>query len=250
MINQPQTFVFSEDFLDRLRRRMLVRAAIICAGMILFGSLIATDLKLEMTNVATFGVIIIIFILVLIIFISALFGQRGFIRRYRQMKLRLGATGLVREVGARRQEVAWDSITKVRIRQNPRGEPVAVEVFTASGRPMLLFFEPLAEIVRLVQARLPSTARVETKRARLDWENPIVMVSSAVVFSIVFVLLFKVVGRDVFSIVINLATGIGFLAYHPLSRTEPNYRKLDVVSGVCVLLSGLVRLCIKVVEWI
>jgi hypothetical protein len=187
---------------------------------------------------------------IIIIFISALLGQRGVIRRYRQMSLHLGATGLVREAGARRQEVAWHSITKVRIRQDPRGEPVALEVFTASKRPLLLFFEPLAEIVRLVQARMPATAWVETKRARLDWENPIVMVSAVVGFSIVLSLFFKVVQRDIFSIVVNLAAGVYFLAFGPISQAEPNFRRWEVVIGVCVLLSALVRLCIKAVEWI
>jgi hypothetical protein len=165
------------------------------------------------------------------------------------LKLHLGPIGLVLEAGAWRREIAWHSINKVRIQQDPRGEPLAVEVFTASGRPLLLFFEQLAEIVRLVQARLPETARIETKRARLDWKNPIVMASTFVLLFVVFALLFKVVHGDFFSIVINLAVGVYLLVFDPLSRTDPYCRKWDVGGGVCLLLSGLVRLCIKV-GWI
>jgi hypothetical protein len=56
MINQPQNFVFSEDFLARLRQFTVMRATIIWGGMILFGSLIATDLKREMPRISAFGV--------------------------------------------------------------------------------------------------------------------------------------------------------------------------------------------------
>jgi hypothetical protein len=166
------------------------------------------------------------------------------LRQFRQLKLHLGPDGLVREAGARSQRIAWSHITKVRVRQDHSGEPRVVEIFTAGRRPLALFgFEPVNEVVRVVQAKLPSTVQIETKQAWLDWENPFIKVAVIVATVLVIVVMYRI---EAFGLVYQLAAGIMFLAYGPISRIFPRFRKWEIGFGVLVLVGGLVSVYIEV----
>ncbi|MFQ5799655.1 MAG: hypothetical protein ACE5H0_13320 [Bacteroidota bacterium] len=249
MVDQRQVFAISEHFL-RTRRRLIVVLAMTMFILVPFFVAIENGMNFESGEMASLALSVAI-LLGLILAVFVLVGHYTF-RRFRQLKLYLGPDGLAREAGATRQEMAWGDITKARVRRNPRGEPRAVEIFTTGGRPLALFgFEPAAEVVRLVQERLPPMAQVETKRARLDWENPFITVAGIAAVVLVFGVVRWIAGWAVFEsiiLVIQLASGIFFLAYGPVSRTFPGFRKWEVGLGVLILVLVLVQVCLKVAE--
>jgi hypothetical protein len=172
--------------------------------------------------------------------------------RWRQMTLYVETDGLVREAGAVRQKVLWDSITKVRFRHSPRDELRAIEVYTPNGSPVTLFgYEPMSEIAGLIKDRVPATAQIETKRQWLDWENPLIVAAGILTAGLVFEALRRIAGQAIFvnlSSLASIAFGIFFLTYGPLSRTNPNLRKWEVVLGALIIMLTSIGLIIKVVE--
>jgi hypothetical protein len=247
MSTEPKTFDFSERFLAERRRVMNVIAATMVALM-LFGMLTAMDFDMRRL-VASTPILVGIAALILTIF----FVQTRYIfNRWRQMKLHFGPDGLIREAGAIQQTVTWDSITKVCFRYNPRGEPRAAEIFTAHGRPLALFgYESMSEVFGLIKDSIPPTAQVKIKRQWLNRENPLVIVSIAVVIVLLLEVIRRIGGGFVYENInslIQIALGVSFLFYGPLSRTNPNFRRWEIAVGVLIMVSALITLITKVVE--
>ncbi len=242
-----RTFGFSERFLADRQRFTYVLAATI-AVLILLEMLIVVHLDAQ--RLALFALIFIIVAAATVIPIIVL--SRYLFNRWRQMSLYVGPDGFVREAGAARQEVLWNSITKVRFRHNPRDELRSIEVFTPSGSPLILFgYEPMSEIAGLIKHGVPATAQVEIMRQWPDWENPLTMVVVILTAALVFEAIRRVAGQAIFvnlSSLGSIAFGIFFLAYGPLSRINPNLRKWEVVLSALIIMCTSIALIIKVVE--
>lgn len=159
---------------------------------------------------------------------------------------------LVREAGAARQEVAWEDITRLRIFTNRQGEPRFLEVASRRERPLSLFgIEPMSDLARLVQARVPSTALVESKRQWLDWENPWLK-TSAIFFVmiaglLIFAAAYRFAGRDFYNIAVGLlfcGAGVLSLVYRPVSKSNPAFNKYEIVWGSAMAVFGLIRVAL------
>lgn len=235
-----RTFGFSERFVARRRHLMTVLAATI-AVLVLLGSL--ARVNFHFNNIGYLAGPFLVVVMISVIFALQ---TRYIIRRCRQMKLHFSPDGLVREAGTARQEVAWGSITKVRFRQKLWGEADAIEVFTVNGRPLLLVgFECMSEIVELIRNGVPAEARIETRRQRRDWENPLVMVPAIVAISLAFEGVRRLGGKMVIPLS-QLALGVFFLTCAPLSRTNPKFRTLELTLGVLALVLAAGMLFFKV----
>lgn len=241
MVDERQVFAISERFLRTRRRSMVVGSiTMVVVFLVIFGYYATKFEPEKMARLALPLVIPLGFVLVVyVLTISFMF------RQFRQLKLHLGPDGLVREAGTRSQRIAWSDITKVRVKQNHSGEPRVVEIFTTGRRPLTLFgFEPVDEVVRVVQAKLPPTVQVETKQARLDWENPFVKVVVIAAIVLATAAMYRI---EAIYLVFQLALGIMLLAYGPSSRSFPRFRKWEVGLGVLVLVGALVSVCLEVV---
>ncbi len=254
MVDERQVFAISERFL-RTRRRLIVvvSTTMVVLLLVAFGYYAyATKLEPEKMASLALALAITLGIFLVVCILTSFF----MLRQFRQLKLHLGPDALVREAGARPQRIAWSDITKVRVRQVPSGEPRTVEIFTTGRRPLVLFgFEPVDEVVRVVQAKLPPTVQVETKQALLDWENPFVMVALSATLFLVIAVVFGVAHRtagqtviDAIDLVFQLALGILFLAYGPISRAFPRFRKWEIGFGVLILVGVLISVCLEVAE--
>ncbi len=166
-------------------------------------------------------------------------------RNLRRIKLHVGPDGLVREAGARQQEVRWDSIKKVVVRNLPSGAPRFVHIFPASGRPIsILPLEQMAGFVEQVEEGVSTSTQFVVKRQKLDWEYPPLVVALMPLIAGVL-LAFRSLGSGIHQIsgpLISCTMGIWFLAYGPISRVNPNLRKLEVVLATLILIPNLWRL--------
>ena len=243
----PVTFGFSERFLaDRQRLTYVIAATIVV--LILLETLITAHFHVQ--RLALFALIFVIVAAAIVILIIV--QNRYIFSRWRQMSLYVGPDAFVREAGAVRQEVHWDSITKVRFRHNPRDELRSIEVFTPNGSPLMLFgYEPMSEIGGLIKDHVPATTQVEIKRHWLDWENPLIMVAGILTGALVFEAIRQMGSQVIFvsmSALVQTAFGILFLVYGPLSRINPNLRKWEVILGALLIMLTSIMLIIKVVE--
>jgi hypothetical protein len=177
--------------------------------------------------------------LALIVFLMV----RHIIRNFSRIKLHVGPDGLVREAGARQQEVRWDSIKKVVVRSLPSGAPRYVHIFPASGRPISIApLEQMAGFVEQVEESVPTSTQFVVKRQKLDWENPLLVVGLMSLAVLVWLAYRSLGGPGIHQNLPQIymcAFGIWFIAYGPFSRTMPNQRKLEVVLGTLMVIGNL-----------
>jgi predicted RND superfamily exporter protein len=243
----PATFGFSEHSLTNRRGFNCIVAATMAA--IAFIAMFSAS-HFQVQYLGLFALVcVIVFVSIWLIFVLQ---TRYIVKRWRQMSLQVGTDGLVRDSGTVRQTVSWDSITNVRFHNDPRGEPRTIEVFTTNGPPLMLSgFESMSEVGAMIKESLPLTAKQDVIRQRLDRKNTVVIVSAMVLAAIVFEAIRRIAGEtSLMSLValIQIALGIFFVAFGPLSRTNPNLRRWEIIMGSIIILAGLVSLIVKVVE--
>jgi hypothetical protein len=194
MSDPPTTFTVSTDFLTRRQRLMAVLSgAILVLSPFVLLAVVDFDVR-KAVSLLPFGLIAVV-----VVGVGTVVLMRALLGSWRRMHLHLGPDGLRHEAGAVQRIVPWDTITKVRIHHTPRGEPQAVEVFTAQRRPFVLVgFGPMPDIVALIQHHVPSTVPVDTTRQRVAWEHPLVVILMIMGALVVFEAVRRVGGPMVF----------------------------------------------------
>ncbi len=181
-------------------------------------------------------------VFVAILLISTL-TTRIMVERWRQMSLQFGPSELVRRSGAVRQAISWDSVTKVRFHHNSSGELRAIEVYTRNGSPLSLFgFESMSEVAQCIREHIPSTVQLENKRHRLGMDKPVTLVATMALAALCFGAIYRIGGQVIaenLTSLIQIALGIFFLGYGPLSRPNPNLRKWEIGLGVLIIAAAL-----------
>ncbi len=80
-------------------------------------------------------------------------------------------------------------------------------------------------------------------------ENPVIVVAVIVLAGLLFGAIYKIAGQTIsqsLSSIIQIALGIFFLGYGPLSRTNPNLRKWEIGLGVFVIATAVVAMIIRI----
>ncbi len=108
-----------------------------------------------------------------VIFLFLAFVVRQLLRTWGKTRLHVRPEGVAQETPGAWQEVPWEKITKVRVKQDSRGLPQTVEIFTGDELALLAAgLDPMPEIVRRIQEGLPAAVRVEVIEAtgkRKSW---------------------------------------------------------------------------------
>ena len=178
MASQEKTFSASEQLLADLRYSSTVQVV----NIVFFSLFLVWKLSWKSFARGELSLFAVVPVLVIgICFVDWIFRSWTLartLRLFRQMKLRIGTDGLVYDsFGVFNKtiihEVAWDSIRKVDSVEDLRGEPASARIATTSARPFSVYgLESMAEIVRMVQCRLPLTAEITTRRQRVDRHDP------------------------------------------------------------------------------
>jgi hypothetical protein len=243
----PTTFGFSEHSLTNRRGfNFIVAATMAAIAFIVMFS--ASHFQVQYLGVFAL-VCVIVFVSIWLIFVLQ---TRYIVKRWRQMSLHVGPDGFVRDSGTVRQTVSWDSINKVRLHHDPRGEPRTIEVFTSNGPPLMLSdFESMSEVAATIKEHLPLTAKLDVIRQRLDRKNTMVIVCAMVLAAFVFEAVRRIGGEtSLMSLValMQIAVGVFFVTLGPLSRANPNLRRWEIIMGSLIIIAGSVSLIVKVVE--
>lgn len=176
-------FHLSEDFIAGRRRAMWLAGAAMSAMVAL------VVLSAEGFDIARLYGAALFFWLTVSVFIGlGMYTVGAFTeRRWRRLVVRLDADGLEQAVASRdgqfdrdeaapgmtqiargrllRQRVAWKDVIALRIRTGPDGAPRQLTLRPRKGLPLLIFgIEPMGPLVAAIEAHLPETARVETRR--------------------------------------------------------------------------------------
>ncbi len=243
------TFTFSEQLLVRRRQLLMVLFGIIVLIPIVTFLFIAGFRfdrfvrSLPFLIPATLGPALV-----------GLFLGRYVLRQFRTQSLTLTPTTIERTGGSHRDSIHWRDVTHVRVRERPNGQPQAIVVNLKTGRPITLFgFEPMQNVVDVFKQYLPPTIPLDTKRAKVDVDNPRVLIAILLLSACGAAALLWLVGAQsylaAFS-VFQLGFGLYFLIYRPNSRTNPALRKLDVGFGIVIVLTSSMVLILRIAQWV
>jgi hypothetical protein len=208
--------------IKRLNMVMAVTLTLVC----LIAMLVASHFQAQYWGLFAL-VSLVVFVAILLI---GTLTTRIIVKRWRQMSLQLGP-------------ISWDSVTKVRFHQRSSGELRAIEVYSRDGSPLSLFgFESMPEVAECIKEHIPSTVRVESKRHRLDMDKPVTLVATMVLAALCFGAIYRIGGQIIaenLTSLIQLALGVFFLGYGPLSRQNPNLRKWEIGLGIFIIVAAL-----------
>ena len=244
MSDSSETFVISEQARVQQRRifMALIPTILIC---ICFITLVVAEFDVK--TVA--GVLPYLLGSLALMAIFAVFVGRADMAAWSRMRLDITAAGLRLADKNANRDVAWDTITKVRTRHNPRGEARLIDVFPAEGRSLRLYgFGAMPDILALIQSRVPPTAQVLSIRQRVDRENPLLISAIVFVITMIVTAVLQVSGDKIFLVLYNILMavwGVWFAWYGPVSRMSPRYRRWEIAGGIFFVLCSLVSLAFK-----
>ncbi len=244
-----QTFAFSNQLLTRRQRMFTVLMSIVIfipLGVLIFVAGFHLDRFLRGLP----------FALAMMIF-PALLGflfHRYVFAQWREQSLILTPVAL--ELVGRHQQrrIAWQDVEHLRIRERPNGQLQTISVIPRTGMSITLVgFEPMADVLRALQQHLSPTISVETKREKLDTDNPRTLVGILLLNACFLGIIVWLIGFRSFQAgfaVFQFGIGLYFLIYQPGSRTNPALRKVDIAIGLLTLVGSSVILILRLAIWL
>jgi len=239
MNEATERFVFSEETIRRRRKLLIaVGAGLIPGVMVPFVMEVPAANRMEallicFASAALFALIFVV-------------ESWWMFRQLRAMSLEVLGACVVRHSASASEQIPWSEITSVTKRLNPRGVIRSIEVCKASGRPVTLWgFEPMAKLADLIDARLPETVRRKIKRSRVNFESPLVMFLYCLAIGCALFVLRRSTGQALYenlNLLFMLFVGVAFPMYGPLSRSNPSFRKYELILGTILAACALAML--------
>jgi hypothetical protein len=99
----------------------------------------------------------------------------------------------------------------------------------------------MEKIAYLIKEKISDNVLVQTKRYRLDWENPIVAIITCVATMVVmgFIASKGSKAMDIFAILFALCVGSWLLIYRPLTKADLRSKWFEIISAVFFIIMGI-----------
>jgi hypothetical protein len=171
-------------------------------------------------------------------------------RSLRKTKVLIEEDRLVRQCGKRQQVILWDKITKVEMRESPKGDVEGIGLHQKHKREVRLAgFNEMGEIARLINGKISDSVLVETKRSKFDSTSPVP--ATIVIIGVMIVsCILAYVGIEVikmFAIFFCLCTGAWLLIYRPLGKVNIGDKWFEITCGMLLISLGVLYFIILVV---
>jgi hypothetical protein len=229
-----EEFNFSESRIQKTNRIILflIPFLILCtAGFALF----IFDLKV-ITVIIPLGIRFLILTAILAIEILLIN------RSLRKMKVLIREDKIIKQCGKHQQTVLWDNIIKIKLNENPEGSIVWIRLYRKNGRVIYLNgFDEMEKIANLIKGKISDNVLVQTKRYRLDWENPIVLIiiCIATIVMIGFITSRGAKAMDIFVILFALCVGFLLLIYRPITKADLSMKWFEIICAVLLIIIGI-----------
>jgi len=228
-------------------RRTLVSAGIVILSVTGFLMLARADFDLDQITVIRLVTWVIIGGALCVYFlVGAKITARSLGQKY---KLDLNARELVLESRGTRTEISWDDITKLHVLTDGLGEPMGVDIWSKTKRPLrLIGYEDKSDLVRTIESRAPLDASIQHKRKWMDWRNPWTLfapVGSAISVGLLIEFNRRFGGENILEgllSVICVSFGAYLLFRKPISKEDPSYKAAEVITASVFLVLGLLML--------
>ena len=234
-----EQFNFSESHIRKTNRNILIvfPFVILCAaGFALF----IFDLKVS-TVIIPLGVRFLIITAILAIEILLMN------RSSRKMKVLIYEDKIIKQCGKHHQIVLWDNIIKIKLNENPEGSIVWIRLYRKNGRVIYINgFDEMEKIANLIKGKISDNVLVQTKRYRLDWENPIVLMIICIATIVItgFIISRGAKALDIFAILSALCVGFLLLIYRPITKADLSMKWFEIIGALYLIIMGIYGLIV------
>ena len=229
-----EQFNFSESRIQKTNRIMLIffPFLILCAaGLALFIS----DYKVSKVLIPL-GVTSLIMTAILAIEIPLIN------RSLRKMKVLIYEDEIIKQCGKYQQTVLWDEILKIKLTETPEGSLVRIQLFRKNEKTIYLSgFNEMEKIAHLIKEKISDNVLVQTKRYRLDPDNPIVLLITCIATMVIMGIIASKGAKamDIFVILFTLCAGSWLLTYRPLTKVNLSSKWFEIIGAVLLIILGV-----------
>ena len=227
-------FNFSESRIRKTKRIMLILLPFLILCTVGFALFIA-DYKVSKVLIPL-GVMFLIMTAILAIEIPLIN------RSLRKMKVLIYEDEIIKQCGKYQQTALWDDIIKIKLIENPDGGLVYIQLYRKNKRAIHLGgFNEMEKIANLVKEKISDSVLVQTKRHRLDWENPIVLIITCIVTMVIMGIIASKGAKamDIFTILFALCVGSWLLTYRPLTKADLRSKWFEIIAALFMIIMGI-----------
>ena len=227
-------FNFSERYIQQRKHSLLILFFFMALGIIWFCLLITDYNVIETLRVSS--IVILIFAIILTIEIPLIFSS------LRKMKLKIYDNKIVKHYGKRQQTVLLDNIIKIKRIENVKGKIVIIQLHQKNKRVFYIYgFNKMVTIYKLLKEKMSESVLLETKRYRLDWENPGITLLMVIGWMTLFAFIASKGDNamNIFVTFFSLFAGSFLLLFKPISKMHLHFKWVEIIMGLILILLGI-----------
>lgn len=166
------------------------------------------------------------------------------IRKLSELSINLFPDRLEREGGKQKEVFFWKDIVRAEILEYPSGETVSIKMNYVNKKVIILFgFEDMEIAVKQITQFISAKDSILRKRAKINWDNPIIMILSSLLTLALF-LAIQEIGETafrIFEILFIFAFGMYNLIARPISRAQgQRWEIFETAVGVFLILDSVI----------
>lgn len=154
---------------------------------------------------------------------------------------------IVKQSGKKEQSLLWSDISKVELRENPKGSVIFIILYRNQKKELYLGgFNDMDKIAQLIKEKIGNNVSVQVKSHKIDWTNPkVILISGGLAMIVTTAILFsgKISEKwlDISGSLFYLIWGISDLIYRPLTKINLRLKWVDIIIGIGLIISGILR---------
>ncbi|MHC4171408.1 MAG: hypothetical protein ACYST5_00495 [Planctomycetota bacterium] len=163
-------------------------------------------------------------------------------RSLRKMKVLIYEDKIIKQCGKHHQIVLWNNIIKIKLNENPEGSIVWIRLYRKNERVIYLNgFDEMEKIANLIKGKISDNVLVQTKRQRLDWENPIVSIITVIATMAIMGIVTAggIKTMNISATLFALCVGSMLLIFRPLTKANLSMKWVEIIVALFMIITGI-----------
>jgi hypothetical protein len=232
-------FEISETFIRKGNRSILVFFCFLVFFLLAF-ALYFTNFRIQKA-LSSLGIFVLIFGPISVIEIAILN------RIFRKPKVLVDEDKLIRQCGKNQQILQWTDITRIKTVEKKNGIVVLIIIYPQKPKMAMHLsgFEEMEDLANLIKERTSDSIVYQEKRWKLDWQNPFIIVTTALVPTTVLMFVITSMGNkavDVFAVSMAFIVSFGLLIFRPFTKYNPSGKWVELFFAILLIGIGIYAL--------
>jgi len=232
-----QQFNYSEDNLKKRQRFLLIM--VLVSGPCIF-------LLIKLTYDIKTSILVTACAITTVMAVTLLAVQIRLMKKImRAMRVLVEDTKIVKIHSGGEQNLAWEDIDSVNIREDSQGDCVYIKIRSKEKNSLHLWdFERMHEIAELIRQNVSDNVTVETRRRKTDYKSLIYCILGGAM-ALVAIAFGRARGAhlgDIYEFVLFAGIALYLLIYRPMTKYNTGWKRYEILLCIFMILSVIYRL--------